>query len=95
MRAANSGVKEVNNAGLLEVLSKNQNTIEQIKQVLPVIKKFSNMLGMLLFGIWWKPDKYKENFNMDELYKLENVVLDLFKKSTDLNLELSKRMKLE
>lgn len=85
-RAAQSGSQTVFDAALLGILAKQQNTTEKIKVLLPQINQVIHGIGSQLFSLWWNTSKFSETYTVDEIYELEQSLLDVFKELTDISL---------
>ena len=94
LQAAQSGEQDVFDSMLIGILGKGQNSSERIKETIPILNKAAHQVGAELFSLWWNPDQYKEDFTTDEIYELEQSLLDLFKGLGDTALLLSVKKKI-
>lgn len=94
MQSAESGQTDVFDASLVGILAKSQNNVERLKEIIPILSKSIHSMGSLLFDIWWNPEDYSKDFTSDELYTMEQNVLECFKSQGDLALMITQRKKL-
>lgn len=94
MQSSESGQADVFDASLVGILAKSQNNVERLKEIIPILSKSIHSMGSLLFDLWWKPENYSKDFTSDELYTMEQNVLECFKSQGDLALMITQRKKL-
>ena len=92
--ASSTGEQDIFDSALIGILGKGQNIDERIKEMIPVLNKAVHMLGILLFSLWWNTESYQEDFSTDELYELEQSIMDTFKTLGNLTLQLSLKKKI-
>jgi hypothetical protein len=92
MNASQTGDQNIFDASVLGVLGDNND--EKLKEIIPVLTEATHLVGTLLYSLWWNLDEYKEEFTTDELYEMEQSLLDVFKKLGDITLKFTLRKKL-
>lgn len=93
-KAMKAGNKSIFDSALLGILGKNQNDVERVKSLIPIINQAVHALGTILFAIWWNPESYTTDFSTDELYELEQSTLTTFKELGNIVIKLIMRKKL-
>ena len=64
------------------------------KQIIPILNKAIHHLGVHYFDLCWNTDDYSKDYTSEELYDLEQTVLDTLKNLQDIAISLVQRKRL-
>lgn len=94
-QAAQMGHKDVIDMSLIQSVAGHKNIIEEIKQDIPDFMRVVHKLGSYLFKIWWHGEEFTEMFTADDLYELEQSLIELFTKLNDSVITLKSKVRLD
>jgi len=79
IQAAMTGSTEIFDAGALMSMSQIEDVSDLVQYYLPDLENALDKLGRILFLYWWKFDKFKDQYTIDELAETEDNLRNLFK----------------
>lgn len=91
MQAAELGVPEVFDAGILSTMANLNEAHDLVMSFIPELERALDRLGRMIYLFWWKYDEFADQYGVNDLYDTEDKLKNLFKALGDIILKFKRK----
>jgi len=92
---SDNGMKDVFDSSLLGVMSKISDVDSELQSYIPDMMKGMDKLARILFIFWYRPEKIKDKYSLNEFSESEDLLKDTFKNIGEVVLDLKQKFGIE